>query len=98
MAAPERRPLVAGNWKMNGLKASAAELAKIVAGAKFEGRATLIVCPPATLVADDTLLVNPAWVDPSAFGDVERVEVDPSEPGAANALLVERGLPRRGES
>ena len=28
-----RRPLVAGNWKMNGLKASAAELGKIMAGA-----------------------------------------------------------------
>jgi triosephosphate isomerase len=27
-----RRPLVAGNWKMNGLKASAGELQKIIAG------------------------------------------------------------------
>jgi len=43
------RPLVAGNWKMNGLKRSADELAKIVGGA---GRgADLLVCPPATLVA-----------------------------------------------
>ena len=43
------RPLVAGNWKMNGLKRSADELAKIAAGA---GRgADLLVCPPATLVA-----------------------------------------------
>ena len=33
MAATERRPLVAGNWKMNGLKASAAELGKIMPGA-----------------------------------------------------------------
>ena len=29
-----RRPLVAGNWKMNGLKASVGELDKIIAGAR----------------------------------------------------------------
>jgi len=46
------RPLVAGNWKMNGLAASEAELAKIVAGAgALSGKADLMVCPPATLIA-----------------------------------------------
>ena len=46
-----RRPLVAGNWKMNGLKASAAELARITGGAPDIARhADLLVCPPATLV------------------------------------------------
>ena len=28
------RPLVAGNWKMNGLRGSAAELTKIMSGAR----------------------------------------------------------------
>ena len=45
-----RRPLVAGNWKMNGLKASAAELARMIAGAPAIANADLLVCPPATLV------------------------------------------------
>ena len=46
-----RRPLVAGNWKMNGLKASAAELAKVVQGAAgLSAKVDLLVCPPATLV------------------------------------------------
>jgi triosephosphate isomerase len=46
------RPLVAGNWKMNGLGASAAELEKMIAGAsRFDGRADLMICPPATLLA-----------------------------------------------
>jgi triosephosphate isomerase len=46
------RPLVAGNWKMNGLAASAGELAKIIKGAAaFAGQADLMVCPPATLIA-----------------------------------------------
>lgn len=45
------RPLIAGNWKMNGLKASLAELAAILAGGEaLAGQADLLVCPPATLI------------------------------------------------
>jgi triosephosphate isomerase len=52
MAGANRRPLVAGNWKMNGLKASAAELGKMIEGASAASAKTeLMVCPPATLVA-----------------------------------------------
>jgi len=52
MAATDLRPLVAGNWKMNGLRSSVGELRKIMAGAGvLSGRADLMVCPPATLVA-----------------------------------------------
>ncbi|HZP77095.1 MAG TPA: triose-phosphate isomerase [Pseudolabrys sp.] len=51
MPAPSPRPLVAGNWKMNGLKASAAELQQIITGATpLAGKADLMVCPPATLL------------------------------------------------
>lgn len=48
-----RRPLVAGNWKMNGLKGSLAEFAAIVEGydAALEAKADLLVCPPATLLS-----------------------------------------------
>src|ERR1700720_3161124 len=46
------RPLIAGNWKMNGLKASMAEFEAMVAGAPaVAGKADLLVCPPATLIA-----------------------------------------------
>ncbi len=41
-----------------------------------------------TQVMNDTLLVNPAWVDKSLFGSVKFIEVDASEPYAANALLI----------
>ena len=37
-----------------------------------------------------TLLVNPAWVDPAAFGEPVVIEVHPGEPQAANALALER--------
>jgi triosephosphate isomerase (TIM) len=46
-----RRPLIAGNWKMNGLKDSSHELADIAAGAaRFGEDIEIIVCPPATLI------------------------------------------------
>jgi len=46
------RPLIAGNWKMNGLKAGIAEFEAMVAGASgVAARADLLVCPPATLIA-----------------------------------------------
>jgi triosephosphate isomerase (TIM) len=46
------RPLIAGNWKMNGLKASSAEFEAMLAGASdVAARADLLVCPPATLIA-----------------------------------------------
>jgi triosephosphate isomerase len=51
--ARTRRPLIAGNWKMNGLKVEALALAKGVAdGVKQAGWADreVLVCPPATLV------------------------------------------------
>jgi len=45
-------PLIAGNWKMNGLKSSLAEFEAMLAGAAdVAGKADLLVCPPATLIA-----------------------------------------------
>ncbi len=46
-----RRPLMAGNWKMNGLMAAAAELDRIIAGATEIPTIDFLVCPPATLLA-----------------------------------------------
>lgn len=46
-----RRPLIAGNWKMNGLKASMSELGAIAQGAgDIWRKADLLICPPATLM------------------------------------------------
>src|ERR1700681_1706800 len=46
-----RRPLVAGNWKMNGLAASPGELETSIARARGLSHGDLMICPPATLVA-----------------------------------------------
>src|SRR5690349_17263947 len=49
--AQSPRPLVAGNWKMNGLKASAVELGRIMqGGAELWRNTDLMICPPATLL------------------------------------------------
>jgi triosephosphate isomerase len=46
------RPLIAGNWKMNGLRASLGEFEAMLAGASdVADKADLLVCPPATLIA-----------------------------------------------
>lgn len=45
-----------------------------------------------TQVADDTLLVQPAWVDVGVFAGFRLIEVDPEEEHAANALRIGNGL------
>jgi len=50
MVRAPRRPLVAGNWKMNGLRSSAAEFTRIVEGAQKLTAVDLMICPPATLL------------------------------------------------
>src|SRR5262249_47349278 len=48
----ERKRLVAGNWKMNGLRADGVALARdIAARARQPHRCELLVCPPSTLLA-----------------------------------------------
>ncbi|MCB1877217.1 MAG: triose-phosphate isomerase [Chromatiales bacterium] len=60
-----RQPLVAGNWKMNGSKAEAAELIEgIKAGSGAVSMAEIVVCPPYILipgVADSLAGSSVAW-------------------------------------
>jgi len=49
--AESRTPLVAGNWKMNGLLADGCALARDVAKGAGGLTAEILVCPPATLLA-----------------------------------------------
>lgn len=59
------RPLVAGNWKMNGLAAALSEAEAVRQGVKTSSpNADVMLCPPATLIAamaasaDEALLVG----------------------------------------
>ncbi len=53
MAQPKLKPLIAGNWKMNGLRGSATELKRIVraCGTSPKPRAEVLICPPVQLIA-----------------------------------------------
>jgi triosephosphate isomerase len=63
MARTRPRPLIAGNWKMNGLRASIAELERIIAGANELGdKADILVCPPATVLASFAAAVRGSLV------------------------------------
>ncbi|MBL4721548.1 MAG: triose-phosphate isomerase [Alphaproteobacteria bacterium] len=46
-----RTPLIAGNWKMNGVAAGGAELAAAVSAGANDVSAELLVCPPTVLIA-----------------------------------------------
>lgn len=53
MTEPRSRPLIAGNWKMNGLRADG--VVRVRALLRLLGprpQADVVVCPPATLLAD----------------------------------------------
>ena len=51
-------------------------------------RSCLHLKSAATRVGPATVLLNPDWVDARAFAAFERIEVDPDEAWAANALAV----------
>jgi triosephosphate isomerase len=51
MTNEKPRPLIAGNWKMNGLRAQGLALVKAIATGAGGSVAELLVCPPATLIA-----------------------------------------------
>ena len=49
------RPLVAGNWKMNALRADAVALARDLVARLGEGnapRCEVVLCPPATVLVE----------------------------------------------
>jgi triosephosphate isomerase len=59
-----RRPLLAGNWKMNGLRAALAQI-ELIAGGYDDGlreRLDLLICPPATLLAAAAKIAAPAQI------------------------------------
>lgn len=57
-----------------------------VEGVQFEG--CLHLKSAASIVADDLVLINPAWVDARRFAPLRTIDIDPAEPLAANALRI----------
>jgi len=57
------RTLLAGNWKMNGLHASLAEIRALMRSVGERPAADIIICPPATLIAEAARTVEKAPID-----------------------------------
>jgi len=69
------------------------QLADLVSGYGYAVRpvkvsACLHLKSAVTRVAEDVILLNTAWVDPSSFKGMHQIEVHPGEPFAANALRI----------
>ncbi|MGH9603881.1 MAG: dimethylarginine dimethylaminohydrolase family protein [Terriglobales bacterium] len=87
------RTLYVGNTSRSNGK-GITQLARLVAPhgynvAPVEVTGCLHLKTAVTEVAPNTLLINPRMVDRGVFGAVEFVEVDPAEPHAGNALLLD---------
>ena len=84
------QPLIAGNWKMNGLKAAIAEFEAMLAGsAEVSARADLLVCPPATLLA---AFAEKARGKQIAVGAQDTRSGAHTDYGALTILLAEKAL------
>jgi dimethylargininase len=73
--------------------AGIAQLRELLAGHGYavQGvptRGCLHLKSAATQLGDDTLLLQPDWVDRDRFADFHVIEVDPTEPHAANVLRI----------
>jgi triosephosphate isomerase len=91
------RPLIAGNWKMNGLAASLEEAARIAEGARDgASRADAMLCPPATLIAqmrwrtkDSPLLIGAQDCHPKASGaHTGDISAEMLKDAGASAVIV----------
>jgi triosephosphate isomerase (TIM) len=91
------KKLIAGNWKMNGLAASLAEIDAILAGlAERDGAADAMVCPPTTLIsraaeraAGSALMIGGQDCHPKASGaHTGDVSAEMLADGGAVAVIV----------
>lgn len=101
-----RRLFVGSTARSNGdglaqLAAFLAPFGYRVAGAAVSG--CLHLKSAVTAIDDDTIVVNPAWVESATLGARRTIAVDPAEPTAANVLaignsvLVNSSAPRTAE-
>lgn len=75
-------------------KAGIEQLSRLLAGFDYQVRAVqlrgcLHLKTAVTQIAPDLLLINPDWVDARQFAGMQTLHVAPSEPHAANALLID---------
>ena len=62
---PDIKPLVAGNWKMNGLQASLKEVSEMDAkyDADLRRKVDMLICTPATLISSAAKITVDSYID-----------------------------------
>jgi triosephosphate isomerase len=81
------RPLIAGNWKMNGLAASLAEAGTLAEALRSEpARCRVAICPPATLIERASLMLEGTAVE--VGGQDCRAEVAGAFTGDVSAEML----------
>lgn len=81
-----RRKLAAGNWKMNGLAGSIAELEALIGGVGSDPGCDVLICPPVTLI---TRFVERASGSPIAIGGQDcHAEVSGAHTGDVSAEML----------
>ncbi len=95
MTTSGRRPLVAGNWKMNTTPATAVQLAREIVRAGLPADVEIVLCPPSSSIADVTRAVsgtpirvgaqNVHWIDAGAYTGEISV---PMLEGVADVVIV----------
>jgi triosephosphate isomerase (TIM) len=85
-------PLIAGNWKMNGLAASLGEVQKLAGllTSNAPPRCTVAICPPATLLAEMTRLVAPSGIV-TGGQDCHPAAHGPHTGSISSAMLADAG-------
>lgn len=71
---------------VNQMQSKLAEFGYQVSGVEVKG--CLHLKSAVTAVSSTTLLINPNWVDTNQFAGFDFIEVDETEPFAANGLLI----------
>jgi triosephosphate isomerase len=84
----ERRKLIAGNWKMNGLQAQLAEVSAVDALAAGRSDIEVALFVPATLIAPAAALASHAMIGAQ---DVHQAESGAYTGNLSAAMLVEAG-------
>jgi len=74
-------------------QAAIEQLARVLAPHRYDVRGVSVrgclhLKSAVTAVGDDTVLLDPRWVDPGAFPGTRAIEIEPRERGAANALRI----------
>ncbi len=80
------RPLIAGNWKMNGLRADAAALARGVRDGAEGLACDLLLCPPATVLAEVATILAGSGI--AAGGQDCHVEINGAYTGDVSAAML----------